>query len=138
MVSICFLTHFEQFYMNTFFLSEVSFLCYRAKKVQNFQISMMFRHCKQHPNDIFSCILYFLIIMLFTVVEHHRNSDFLHLFGPITQKRDFGQKKCIHVKLFKKGQKTYRNHKKYFFFISCIYFFALLSNYNYVYFCNFS
>ena len=53
--------------------------------------------------------------MLFTVAEHHRNSDFLHLFGPITQKRDFGQKKCIHVKLFKKGQKTYRNHKKYNF-----------------------
>ena len=54
--------------------------------------------------------------MLFTVTEHHRNSEILNLFGPITQKRDFGQKKCIHVKLFKMGQKTYRNHKKYNFF----------------------
>ena len=47
--------------------------------------------------------------MLFTVAEHHRNLKFLTLFGPITQKRDFGQKKCIPVKLFKMGQKTYRN-----------------------------
>ena len=62
------------------------------------------------------------------MVEHHRNSDFLHLFGPITQKRDFGQKKCIHVKLFKKGQKTYRNHKKYNIFF-------LYHAYNFLPFC---
>ena len=54
--------------------------------------------------------------MLFTVAEHHRNSDFLHLFGPITQKRDFGQKKCIHVKLFKKGQKHIETIKSTIFF----------------------
>ena len=35
-VSICFLAHFEHFYTNTFFLSEVSFLCYRAKKGQKY------------------------------------------------------------------------------------------------------
>ena len=55
-------------------------------------------------------------MMLFTVAEHHQNAEFLHLFGPITQKRDFGQKNVIHVKMFKNGQKTYRNHKKYNFF----------------------
>ena len=66
-------------------------------------------------------------MMLFTVAEHHRNLKIFTLFGPITQKRDFGQKKCIHVKLFKKGQKTYRNHKKYNFFLyHATYFFALL------------
>ena len=65
--------------------------------------------------------------MLFTVAEHHRNSEILHLFGPITQKRDFGQKKCIPVKMFKMGQKTCRNHKKYNFFLYyATYFFALL------------
>ena len=68
-----------------------------------------------------------VIRMLFTVAEHHRNSEILHLFGPKTQKRDFGQKKIIHVNLFKMGQKTYRNHKKYNFFLyHATYFFALL------------
>ena len=64
--------------------------------------------------------------MLFTVAEHHQNPIFLTLFGPITQKRDFGQKKCIHVKLFKKGQKHIEIIKSTIFFISCYIFFALL------------
>ena len=51
MVSICFLAHFEHFYKNNFFLSEVSFLSYRAKKVQKIRISMMFRHCRQHHDN---------------------------------------------------------------------------------------
>ena len=64
-------------------------------------------------------------MMLFTVAEHHQNAEFLHLFGPITQKRDFGQKNVIPEKMFKNGQKTYRNHKKYnIFFISCYIFFC--------------
>ena len=50
--------------------------------------------------------------MLFTVAEHHQNSEILHLFkGPVTQKRDLVQKKKS-CKTVQKGQKTHRNHKK--------------------------
>ena len=36
--------------------------------------------------------------MLLTAAEHHRNSEFLQLFGPIAQKRAIAQKKVIPVK----------------------------------------